>query len=387
MNSRALFSLFLLLLIGSPSTGTAQESSPSDLKATIDRLGNLDYPTRMNAARTLRRVAAEQAVPLLINAVRANSDEYVRFRALVVLSGFNDSGTPQLMRGLLKDRNDRLREVAYSWFAQHPDPALTTTMLGALQTEQAEFVRPALVRALAALTSDSQVQRALLSEAGRGLDFFRSAVLEALGDAGAKYAFDTIAPMAVTDGPLQDDAVLALGRIGDPRASAVLGKIVQPSREVVPALHAARCLLGEDCPGHVAALSEIVKRRDVPPEDLRNAISALTALATRGTQAATALGALLLAPAGAPDTVRDQVALGVATVALKNPDYALRVLAALPDDRRGEMLTLMQDGFAMLEDDFAEEQFFAAVRGSYWKADEGSPTRALTATLIEKLEF
>ena len=70
-------------------------------------------------------------------------------------------------------------------------------------------------RALAALGSDPQVQRALIAEAGRGLDFFRSAVIEALGEHRAAYAVDAIAAVAKLDGPLQDDAVLALGRIGD----------------------------------------------------------------------------------------------------------------------------------------------------------------------------
>ena len=88
-------------------------------------------------------------------------------------------------------------------------------LLAALQTEKAEFVRPAMVSALAALGDDMRVQRALLGEVGRGLDFFRGAVIDALGDRRAAYALDGIAAVAKLQGPLQDDAVLALGRIGD----------------------------------------------------------------------------------------------------------------------------------------------------------------------------
>jgi hypothetical protein len=55
---------------------------------------------------------------------------------------------------------------------------MTSTLLAALQTETAEFVRPALIAALAAVGQDPQVQRALLGEVGRGLDFFRSAVID-----------------------------------------------------------------------------------------------------------------------------------------------------------------------------------------------------------------
>ena len=65
-------------------------------------------------------------------------------------------------------------------------------LLAALDKEQAEFVRPALVRALAALGADPRVQQALVREAGRGEDFFRSAVIEALGDYKAQYAFDAL---------------------------------------------------------------------------------------------------------------------------------------------------------------------------------------------------
>ena len=40
----------------------AQESV-TDLKSAIDHLGHLDYPIRMSAARTVRRIPAAQAVP------------------------------------------------------------------------------------------------------------------------------------------------------------------------------------------------------------------------------------------------------------------------------------------------------------------------------------
>ena len=55
------------------------------------------------------------------------------------------------MREALTSPNDRLRTVAYSFFEHNPDPSMVTQrLLAALDKEQAEFVRPALVRALAA---------------------------------------------------------------------------------------------------------------------------------------------------------------------------------------------------------------------------------------------
>jgi len=48
---------------------------------------------------------------------------------------------------------------------------------------------------------------------------------------------------------------------------------------------------------------------------------------------------------------------------------------------------MLRTGFERLEEDFAEEQFFAAARAAYWAAPETSATRTRVAALIEKLEF
>jgi HEAT repeat protein len=156
----------LLLVIAVVSTA-AQERPASELQSSLERLSAFDYSTRTAAARVLRRVPMRDAVPLLAQAARSHADQFVRYRALVLLTAFNDPGTPALMRELLGDRNDRVREVAYRWFERHPERQLTAMLLGALNTELAEFVRPALVRALAALDENADVQRALLGEAGR----------------------------------------------------------------------------------------------------------------------------------------------------------------------------------------------------------------------------
>jgi hypothetical protein len=80
------------------------------------------------------------------------------------------------------------------------------------------------------------VRQALLREVGRGEDFFRSAVIEALGDYKAAFAYDAITGIAKARWPLQDDRALALGKIGDKRALETLAadqrtapRHVQPS--------------------------------------------------------------------------------------------------------------------------------------------------------------
>ncbi len=187
--ARALVFLVVAVVAGSHLQAW-QEPPAVDLKTLIGNLASLDYVTRTHAARLVRRAEASAAVPVLTEAVRRHPDEFVRHRAFVLLTGFNDRGTPALAGELLRDRNDRLREAAYKWLEEHPEPRLTETLLAALQTEQAEFVRPALIGALAALDENAQVQRALVAEATRGLDLFREAVIDSLGRQRAAYAAD-----------------------------------------------------------------------------------------------------------------------------------------------------------------------------------------------------
>ena len=185
--------LGVLCLLGVARVSAQEPAAPqpvsaAQLKAAIDKLGNLDYATRTDASRTVRRTPAAQAVPALAETVSNHADGYVRYRALVLMTGFNDPRTKDSMREVLASPNDRLRAVAYSFFERNPDPSMLPQLLAALDKEVGEFVRPALVRSLAAYSADARARQALLREVGRWEDFFRSAVIEALGDHRATYA-------------------------------------------------------------------------------------------------------------------------------------------------------------------------------------------------------
>lgn len=365
--------------------GEGQQRPASDGKDTLASLSAFDYATRTNAARMLRRTAPSEAVPRLTEAVRSHPDQFVRYRALVLLTAFNDRDTSDLMRALLTDRNDRVRELAYRWFERHPDQALIPPLLAALTTEQSEFVRPALVRALAPLGRDPQVQKALLVEVGRGLDFFRSAVIQALGDHRATYAVEAIAPIAEAEGPLQDDAVLALGRIGGARALSTVLSLTTPPLDVIPAVQAARCLIEDGCAVRVEVLSDTARSRAATPAAARAAVMALGAVAANGH--AGAIAALVALAGDAEGRLMDDVAVAFSAAALRAPVEAIGWLAGAGDDVRAAAIELLRHGFERLEEDFAEEQFFAAARAAYWKADEGSVTRTVAAALIDTLEF
>ncbi len=366
--------LGVLGVLGVENRGSGQEPtapqavSAAQLQAAISKLGDLDYATRTNASRAVRRTANAQAVPALLQAVAEQADGYVRYRALVLLTGFNDPRTKDSMRESLKSPNDRLRTVAYSFFEHHPDPAMVPQFLSALDTEQAEFVRPALVRALAAHGDLPQVRQAMLREVVRGEDFFRSAVIEALGDHKAAYAYEAVAAVARLDGPLQDDAALALGKIGDKRALETLAAIQRTApRPRQPSIAAAICLLDVNCASHQGYIVEALKFSDKNAgyqELLRAAAGGLGALAVAGH--AEAAESLIEIGVPSSDPTRAPVALALAAVALRNTALMLTLLEKRAD--REPVIALLAEGFDMLEEDLDKERFFALARRNYWTA-------------------
>jgi len=391
--SRTIFVLFILGVLCGGEFAAAQEPaapqtvSAAQLQAAIDKLGALDYTVRTNASRTVRRTPAAQAVPALMQAVSDHADGYVRYRALVLMTGFNDPRTKDSMREALNSPNDRLRAVAYSFFEHNPDRSMAPQFLAALDREQGEFVRPSLVRALAAQGDDPTVRAALVREVGRGQDYFRSAVIEALGDYHARYAFDAIVAIAKLDGPLQDDAALTLGKIGDKRALETLAALQRTApKQTQPSIAAAICLLDVNCSTHESYLAETLKFADKNTgfqELLRRAAGGLGALAVAGH--AEAADALVEIGAPSKDPTRAPVALALGTVALRNTPLMLTLLEKSTD--REPVLSLVAEGFDMLEEDLDKERFFALVRRTYWESPEASQRRALMQTLIGKLDF
>jgi len=373
------------------AAGAQRPSDPvslDDLKAAIDNLGRLDYEVRMNAARTVRRAPAAMAIGVLMDAASGHGDGYVRYRALVLLSGFNDPRARDVMQEALGDANDRLRAVAYTYFEHNPDKIIAPLLLKALDREDSEFVRPELTRAVAAYGAfDPKARDAMLPLVDRGQDFFRGAAIEALGDYKAAYAVDAIQRVAKLDGPLQDDAALALGKIGDKRALGTLAELQRTApRERQPAIAAGICLLGVNCESHQGFVIETLRFSIANlgfQELLRASAASLAAIAASDNPAA--LATLVDAGVPARDPARAPIALAAGTVAIRNTALALKVL-----EQREELdgaVLLLRDAFDMLEEDYEEERFFMAVRRAYWEAPEGSTRRKVCDVLIQKLDF
>ena len=372
-----------------PAGQTQARRMESDLGAAIEQLGDFAHTVRVDAARVVRRAPAELAVPMLLEVARRHPDSYVQFRAAVLASGFGGSRVAAFFRDALDAANDRVRAAAYAYAEHAPDPALVPRLLAAAEQEASEFVRPALVRALAAHDDDAAVRRLLVLDVDRGQASFRSTVIEALGDCRANYAVDSLLRVARQPGPLQDDALLALGKIGDPRAMpAMQAAQAELPDDLQPIVSAAACLLGVDCERqqpYIASILQFGATTGTDRDRLRSAAAAAAALAQGGRS--DALDALFTAGAGtsADDPARAPIALAIGAVALRRPEALLAALAARDD--LDAALVLVRDAFDMLNEDLAEERFYVALRSAYAVPAAGAARRDIAARAVSILEF
>ena len=171
-----------------------------------------------------------------------------------------------------------------------------------------------------------------------GQAFFRSVVIEALGDSSRAYALQGDHEVAKLDGPLQDDAVLALGKIGDKRRSRRWPALQRTApRESQPAIAAAICLLGVNC-GRTSRTSSTrcVRHREyrVPGTAARRRRRRWRRSPSSGREdAAAALISQRRVRRAIP--VRAPIALGLGTVALRNTRVAAQGARARADPRAG----------------------------------------------------
>jgi HEAT repeat protein len=363
---------------------SAQESKTT--AATVTALGNFDLAIRTEAAKRLRRTPALDAVPLLSQASRTHADGYVRYRALVILAGFGDAAAP-VMRELIADRDDRIRSVTYGWFEHHPTSDVIPVLIEALKRERSEFVRSALTRALATAGSDARVREALAPLVVSGDDSVRGAVIAALGDYRRTFALPEMSGVATLEGPLQDDAITALGQIGDKSSVGLLRTLREKGRpEIQPAVSAAFCLLDTGCADEWQFLRSswpaALARRDEDPF-IRALTHAYGVLARFGHDEALSL--LIDLGINESDRVRTAIALSLGTVALRTPQRVLRVAAKRSDLEA--VAALLRDAFDMLSEDLEEEAFFVELRAAYWAAPDDSPVRHAAALLMNRLEF
>ena len=238
------------------SVRAAQERGPAptsaaEIRAAIDQLGDLDYATRVKAgapgspqrrrASGAGAAAGDPASTRTASSASAASccspASTIRARPIRCAKRW-----PRRTIGCAKWR--------YGYFELHPDRALIPRFLAALDKENGDFVRPALVRALAAVGDDPKVRDALLLDVTRGVDFFRSTRHRGARRLQARaMPSPKLIEIAKLDGPLQDDAVMALGKIGRQAGAGGAGGVcsARGAKDLQPTLAAAICLLGVNC--------------------------------------------------------------------------------------------------------------------------------------------
>ena len=125
-------------------------------------------------------------------------------------------------------------------------------------------------------------------------------------------------------------------------------------------------MLGDDCPARLTTLTESVNSRVARPDAVRAGVAAISAIAATSDEGCAALAGLL-----GNAMIRDQVVIGFGGAALRNPDHVLKWLASLPEAQRSVLVDALREAFERFEEDYAEEQFFASARATYWSALRG----------------
>lgn len=384
--------LLILMLAMAGAVGLAAQSPPpptaAEIQAAIDKLGSFDFPVRTAAARLVRRAPSDLAVRQLAASSRSHVDEYVRYRALTLLAGFGGPAAADVMAELKTDPNDRVRTVVFAWFEHNPDPAVLPALLDAFARERSEFVRPALTRAIAAQLKEPTARSVLAPLVLRGDDYFRGSAIEALGEFGGTFALTDIVLVAQREGPLQEDAITAIGRIGEMSQVNTLVTLQRSAAvELQPTIAASLCLLGRACQETEEYLRQTLAfaaQSGGYQKLLRGTVHALSMLALRD-KAVSWKTLLDAGVAATSDETRSPVALGVGLVALRRPDLVLDALELRTD--RDQSIELLRDAFDMLAEEFEEERFYVAVRKAYWAAPPDSPRRRVAEALMQKLEF
>jgi HEAT repeat protein len=222
-------------------------------------------------------------------------------------------------------------------------------------------------------------------------------VIEALGDYEAAYAVDALIDIAAEDGPLRDDALIALGKIGDGRAVVSLAAArAEADESLQPLVSAAACLLDIDSESQFQYVADVLgygaQETDGDSQELlRSAASGMAALAVAGNL--DAIEVLFDIGVTAADQARAPIAISIGTVAFRNPAIVRRALvehgagaqdsSSVPERE----LMLLRDAFDLLDEDFAEERFYVLMREDYWTLPEGSGGQLVAEAAIRILEF
>ena len=197
------------------------------------------------------------------------------------------------------------------------------------------------MRALAALAAQNpQVRDVLIRDAMRGQDYFRSSVIEALGDYKVGPPCPDWSRSRRSRARSRTMRCCPSGKWGTRRRLAALAELQRTGAQVLqPSVASAICLLGQNCTSHLGFLQKTLGfAEDFPGyQDLiRSSAAGLGAIGASGNPEAVTM----LLDIGVPseDPLRAPVALALGLVALRNTPVLLKSLEGRKDRDRAVSL-------------------------------------------------
>ena len=273
-----------------PGTGRAADAlPPRSCRPRSTSSG--DSTTRRAPTRRalVRRTPAAQAVPGAAagrRRARGRLRAVSRARAAHRVQRSADEGRDA--RVARRARTIACARSRYSFFEHNPDPSMVPELLAALEKEQAEFVRPALIRALAALRRRSARpagarprgrRAARTSSAARSSKRSATTRRSTRSTRSRRSPSSTVRCRTMRRWRWGRSATSARSR----RCAAICS--ARRPRPTQPSIAAAICLLGVNCESHENYLIETLKFADKNigfQELLRGAAAGLGALAVGG---------------------------------------------------------------------------------------------------------
>jgi HEAT repeat protein len=202
--------------------GALREIGAPAVEALGTCLTQADLSVQESASAVLTTIADERVLPQLITALRSG-DWIVRMHAAKALGRVRNADAVEPLIPLLQDKVKAVREEAAATLAAIGDPAIPS-LLDALRHED-WLVRLHAVESLGKARSHRAVEP-LLSVLFNDRDSaVREDAVRALGEIGDPTAVDYLFT-AMREPSLRTLAVEALGRIGDPRAVPALIDVV-----------------------------------------------------------------------------------------------------------------------------------------------------------------
>lgn len=185
-------------------------------------LTQADLSVQESASAVLATIADERVLPQLITALRSE-DWIVRMHAAKALSRVRNADTVAPLIPLLQDKVKAVREEAVAALAAIGEAAIPS-LLEALQHDE-WLVRLHAVESLGKTRSHRAVEPLLSALFNDRDSAVREDAVRALGEIGDPQAIDYLFT-AMREPSLRTLAVEALGRIGDPRAVPALIDVV-----------------------------------------------------------------------------------------------------------------------------------------------------------------